>query len=119
MTMLRLFILAVAIALGTVLAPWWVVPLLGLGYGVVSRETTSPGMVAAVAGALGWGGYLALIAFGGAPVGRLASDLAEAMGLPGGVPILATLAFPALLAGTAAWLGARVGAPVDRGPHRR
>jgi hypothetical protein len=65
--------------------------------------------VAALAAAAAWGGYLAIVAFGGAPVTRFAADLAQAMTLPSWAPHVATMVFPALLAGPAAYLAARIG----------
>ncbi|MGQ0650205.1 MAG: hypothetical protein ACT4P7_21895 [Gemmatimonadaceae bacterium] len=107
MTFLHLVILALTIALGTVLLGWWAVPVLAALYGLVARETRRPGLVAAVAAAAAWGGYLSILSFGGAPVSRFAGDLAHAMSLPVWAPHLATMLFPALLAGPAAWLSAR------------
>lgn len=109
MSVLRFLILAVVIALGTVLVDWWVVPIIGLAYGLVSRKTHLPGAVAAFAGAVAWGGYLAIVGFGGAPVGAFGASLARSLEMPVWAPHVATLVFPALLAGTAAYLGARVG----------
>lgn len=112
MTVLRMVILAVAVALGTVLVAWWVVPILGAVFGLLSRKSASPGLVAALGGALGWGGYLAIVSFG-APVGEFGRQLGQAMQLPSWAPMAATLLFPALLAGPAAWLTARVGSKTD------
>lgn len=109
MTALRILMLAIAIALGTILVGWWTVPIVALVYGVLLRGSAHPGATAAAGGAMAWGGYLGLAVIGGAPVGGFASSLAAAMQLPGGIPLVATLLFPALLAGLAAYLGARVG----------
>jgi hypothetical protein len=109
MSALRFLILAVVIALGTVLVDWWIVPVVGLAYGLVSRRSKAPGTVAALAGAVAWGGYLAIIGFGGAPVGSFGGNLARSLELPAWLPHVATMVFPALLAGSAAYLGARVG----------
>ncbi len=109
MAILRLLMLAIGIALGTVLLAWWVVPVVAAAYGFVMHRTTRPGFTAAGSGALAWGGYLALASVGGAPVGSFAASLATSMQLPGWAPLVATIAFPALLAGTSAYLGARVG----------
>ena len=94
MAILRMLILAIVIALGTILLAWWAVPLVAAVYGVLMHRTRRPGLTAAV---------------GGAPVGRFGSALAASMQLPGWGPLTATLVFPALLAGLAAYLGARVG----------
>ncbi|MBL8959689.1 MAG: hypothetical protein JNJ98_07550 [Gemmatimonadetes bacterium] len=119
MTALRLVILAVAMTLGTVLLHWWVVPVLAFAYGVVARDTARPAVLAMVAAAVAWGGYLAILSFGGAPVGRFGADLASAMQLPSPVPLLATLLFPAAMAGPAAYLGSRLVAGPGRVPGRR
>lgn len=109
MSLLRWLILAVAIALGTVLVGWWVVPILAAGYGLLVRDTARPGLTAATAATaamVGWGGYLQIVSFGGGPVMGFARDLAHAMNLPAWGPHVATLGFPALLAGSAAFLAA-------------
>jgi hypothetical protein len=108
-TVLRVLMLAIVIALGTVLAGWWAVPIVALLFGLLMRGSPAPGTTAAASGALAWGGYLGLAAAGGAPVGRFAASLAASMQLPGWAPLLATLVFPALLAGLSAYLGARAG----------
>ena len=110
MFVIRLVIVAVCIALGTVILGWWTVPVLAFIYGVVARGTRKPGSTAAFAAALAWGGYLGITALSGAPVGPLGTRLALSMQLPVWGPFVATLVFPALLAGLASYLGARVGA---------
>lgn len=101
--------LAVGIALGTILLGWWSVPLVALVYGMALRRSRFPGVTAAASAAIAWGGYLGLAVIGGAPVGRFGGELAASMQLPGWVPFAATLVFPAVLAGLASYLGARVG----------
>lgn len=108
MVLLRTLILAIVFALGTVLLGWWVVPLLAIAIGALQHGAPRPGLTAALAAALGWGGYLAVVALGGGPVTSFASSLAASMQLPGWAPLAATLVFPALLAGPAAYLGARM-----------
>jgi hypothetical protein len=110
MSALRILILALFVALGTILIGWWAVPVVALAYGVLARARKRPGAVAALAAALGWGGYLAVMSFGGAPVGALATRLSVSMQLPAWGVLALTLAFPAFLAGTASYLGARLGA---------
>ena len=109
MSILRTIILAVLLALGTVLVAWWAVPLVAAVFGVRTHATRRPGLSAAVAGALAWGGYLGIAALGGAPVVAFGTRLATSMQLSAGVPLTATLLFPAVLAGLASYLGARVG----------
>ena len=110
MTILRMLIIAFVIALGTVLAGWWMVPVVGIAYGLVARGTRRPALLAAAGGALAWGGYLAIAAIGDAPVTSFGAALASAVQLPVWAPIVATLIFPALLAGLASYVGARLGA---------
>jgi hypothetical protein len=50
---------------------------------------------------LAWTGLLAVQALRG-PVGELSRDLGGVLNVPGWVPLLATLVFPAALAGSAA-----------------
>ena len=109
MTVLRTIVLAVLLALGTVLVAWWAVPLVAAAFGAITHATRRPGLSAAVAGVLAWGGYLGIAALGGAPVGVFGVRLAASMQLPGWAPITATILFPAVLAGLASYLGARVG----------
>lgn len=108
MTLLRILILAIVTALGTILLSWWIVPIVAAAYGVTARGTARPGLVAAAGAAAGWGGYLSLLSFAGASMARFAGDLAHAMNLPTWAPHMATLLFPALLAGPAAHLTARL-----------
>lgn len=108
MAALRVIMLALGIALGTVLVAWIAVPVVALAYGLVMYRTGRPGLTAALSGALAWGGYLALASLGGAPVASFAASLASSMQLPGWAPLTATLVFPAVLAGLAAYLGARL-----------
>ncbi len=110
MAILRLLIVAIVLALGTTLVGWWAVPVVALVYGVVMHRTPRPGTTAAAAGALAWGGYLVLASVGGASIRPFAAALGTSMQLPAWAPLVATLVFPALLAGLAAYLGARVGA---------
>jgi hypothetical protein len=111
MGFLRFLILAIAVALGTVVVGWWAVPILGAAYGLLFARTSWPGLVAALGAAAGWGGYLAILGFSGAPVSRFAGDLAHAMTVPTWAPHAATLLFPALLAGPAASLASQLRRP--------
>ncbi|MBK8056381.1 MAG: hypothetical protein IPK33_00460 [Gemmatimonadetes bacterium] len=84
MAILRLLMLAIGIALGTVLLAWWVVPVVAAAYGFVMHRTSRPGFTAAGSGALAWGGYLALASVGGAPVGALPPRWRPRCSSPGG-----------------------------------
>lgn len=100
-------VLAAAFALGTVVVGWWAVPVLGALAGALLGARARPGRWAALAAAVAWIGILAFAAAEG-PVGTLARRLAGAMQLPVWGLYAVTLLFPALLAGTAALLGALV-----------
>ena len=50
MTVLRTIVLAVLLALGTVLVAWWAVPLVAAACGAITHATRRPGFSAAVAG---------------------------------------------------------------------
>jgi hypothetical protein len=108
MTSLRILILAVVVALGTVLLGWWAVPLVAAGHGLAFPRAARPGLTAALAAALAWGGYLAVTTLGGSSVAAFGAALARSLQLPGWGLLAATLAFPALLAGPASYLGARL-----------
>lgn len=98
--------LAAAIVLGTGLFGWWSVPVLALGYGAWRGEETAAAF-AALAALLSWGSLMAWNWLSG-PVLVLAGSLGSVMRLPGWSLILATLLFPAVLAGAAAALGAAI-----------
>jgi hypothetical protein len=76
--------------LGLWLGRWWLLPL------------------AALAGLIGWGAPLVILAFG-APVGRTAAVVGAVLGAPsaigGGVAIVLTLLIGVLLALVGAWAG--------------
>jgi len=95
--------LAAAIALGTALAGWWAVPALGFVYGIW-RGSAATTLSASCAATAGWGALMAVNWFGG-PTVTLSQLLGAVLGVPGWILPLATLAFPALLAGTSAALG--------------
>ncbi|MBV6520667.1 MAG: hypothetical protein MNPFHGCM_00785 [Gemmatimonadaceae bacterium] len=107
--MARILLFALAIALGTVLLGWWSVPLVAAGGGLILGRGRTPGLVAAVGAALAWGGILVVYRISGLPVDTLARRLGGAMGVPASVLIGLTIAFPAVLAGSAAWLGSWLG----------
>jgi hypothetical protein len=94
--------LTAAMALGTWWLGWWVVPVLGAAWGV-ARYGAYPSVTAAVAAALGWTVILGVQAVQG-PMGEVSRTLAGAVGVPGWLPMIATLLFPAGLAAAAARL---------------
>jgi hypothetical protein len=101
--MIVVLIATVAIVIGT----WLGIPIIaaivvGLAVGFVRPRHAARRV--AVAGALAWGGLLAVAALRGDALGSFAFTLGGAMGAPGWAIILVTLLYPALLASSAAWL---------------
>jgi hypothetical protein len=107
----RLLASAAAFALVTALLGWLAVPALGAVLGAVAgrrvRAVRGAGSIAAAA-ALGWAGLLAVDA-ARAPLWPLARRLGGVMTLPPVALLGVTLAFAALLAWSAAVLGAALG----------
>jgi hypothetical protein len=101
---LAVAILALLFAAGTRFLGWWSVPLIAVAYGIA---TSGGAWVAALGAFLAWGGWLGYDAFQG-PVGRLAALLGSIFHAPAAVLLIATLAYPMLLAWSAAMAGAGV-----------
>lgn len=110
----RLLLLALAFALGTVVLGWWAVPVIGLAWGVIDRSRPAAAWIAALAAGLGWDGLLSWAGVEG-PIGRLAAQVGSIMGIPGWGLVVATLLLPMLLAGTAAMVGAGIAGKRERG----
>ena len=107
---LRVAVLAVAFALGTLGFGWWAVPLLAALWGVLARSETGLASVAAALGALlAWGALLLWGATRG-PVAQLAAGLAGVMGVPAGALVIVTLLFPTALAWSASAVAQEVAA---------
>jgi hypothetical protein len=106
-------VLAAAMGLATWWIGWWTVPVVGAAWGLARRGEGFPAATAAVAASAAWTLLLALQAAVG-PVGELSRRLGGVLGAPGWVPLLATVAFPALLAGAAAALTGSLAPPVKR-----
>lgn len=98
-----IFVLVVAIAMAalTWLLGWWGVLLAALIVGLVFRREGGGGWRIALAGSLAWGALLAVDAASG-PLGAVAATLGGVLRVPGFALLLLTLAFPALLAWSAA-----------------
>ena len=97
----RLVLLATAFAIATSVLGWWAVPLVAAVYAVISSAQRSSALACGVAAMLGWGALLAIDAARG-PVGTLAGELAGILQLrPAGVYAV-TIAYPGLLAISAA-----------------
>ncbi|MEJ7812880.1 MAG: hypothetical protein WKG32_20870 [Gemmatimonadaceae bacterium] len=109
-----ILMLAAALALATVVAGWWGVPLAAFAWGVMARSGRRAASSAALAGALAWSALLLWQATRG-PVGTLASRVAGAMQLPAPALVALTLLFPALLAWGATVIGQALAARLGRG----
>ena len=99
---------ALAIAAGTwfggpTLAPVIVGVAIGLGWPRYAARR------AAMAGVLGWSLLLVLAVLRGDALATFSATLGGAMNVPGWVLFLATLAYPAILASSAAWLAQLIG----------
>ncbi len=103
-TVIRLLLLAAAVALGTQ-AVGWVAPAgVGLLWGVVGGDTRRPVLVGAAAAVAGWAGLLVSHAIWG-DLGALLSRLGGVVGLPWPVLLGAPLLLGASSCGLAAWCG--------------
>lgn len=101
MQLSRLVLLATAFAIATFVAGWWAVPLVAAGYAAITTAQRSVALVSGVSAMLGWGALLAITASRW-PIGTLAVELGGVLNMrPMGVYAV-TLAFPGLLAISAA-----------------
>jgi len=101
MQLARLVLLATAFAVATFALGWWAVPLVAAGYAAITTAQRGSAILSGVAAMLGWGALLAITASRG-PVGTLAAELGGVLQLrPIGVYAV-TIAFPGLLAISAA-----------------
>ena len=107
--MIFVLFVATAIASLTWLIGWWGVLLAALIIGYVFRAEGGGGWRIALAAALSWGALLLIDVLGG-PFGILSHRLGGVMKLPPIVLVLVTIAFPALLA----WSAATVVAALSR-----
>jgi hypothetical protein len=106
MRTLSVLLLAMVLAVATLFVGWWSVPVVAFVWGLaVARLMRRPAGAAALAAALAWAALLGVDALGGrlAGLGTLFGAIAK---LPPGVFFALSLAFPALLAWSAAALGA-------------
>ncbi len=86
---------------------WWLTPIAGLIIGLLLRPARLAILVALLAGGLGWGLPLAILAFS-APVGPIAAAVESVIGLTatGGVFIIVlTVALGCVLCVVGAWVG--------------
>jgi hypothetical protein len=105
--MIDVIVLAAAFATGTWYVGWWSIPVLALAWGWWVGSSRRPAARSALAAPLAWIGFLVNDAVVG-PAGRLARTLGTAMHVPPLVLIIVTLVFPAVLAWSAATVGAEV-----------
>jgi hypothetical protein len=108
-------VLAGVMGLATWWIGWWTVPVVGAAWGVSRRGEGFPAATAAVAASLSWALLLALQAVHG-PVGDLSRRLGGVLSVPGWVPLLAAIVFPAVLAAAAAALTGSLAPPARRDP---
>ncbi|MBA3853140.1 MAG: hypothetical protein C0503_01925 [Gemmatimonas sp.] len=93
--------LLLALVLGTYAFDWLAVPVLAAAFAWVRREDASVPLLASVAGAASWMLLLVWQSMSGSVV-EVARVVGEAMQVGGGPLLALTIAFPALLAGSAA-----------------
>lgn len=105
----RILIVALVCALVTQWLGWRALPAVGFAYGVLDRNAHARGTIAALGAALGWTAILTLDAGRGGDVVAIATRLGAVLHVPALVFLLITLAFAAVLCGTAAVLGSAIG----------
>jgi hypothetical protein len=103
--------LALAMAAATWIA-WWLVPVVAAAFGVIARKQPGSALVAGISAMIAWAGLLAAVSTQG-PVGTVASTIGGLLQIrPVGVYAL-TIAFPGLLASTAAVVARAVASARD------
>jgi hypothetical protein len=98
---LRVFLLALSYGIGTWILGWWAIPLFSLAAALAARGVRYQALTSAGAATLAWGAILAWNGIRG-DVWSFASIAGGTMGVSGPILVLLTLAFPALLAWSAA-----------------
>jgi hypothetical protein len=99
--LLRLFFLADAFAIATFVLGWWAVPLVAAIYAVISASQRGSAVISGIAAMIAWAALLAITAAQG-PVGTLAAELGGVLKLSSLAVYAVTIAFPGLLAVSAA-----------------
>lgn len=112
----QLVLVAVVCAAGTLWLGWPTVVVTGFVYGLFCSRVRARGFIAALGAALAWVGLLGAELARGADIRMVATRIGAVMHVPAIVLLLLTLVFGAILAGTAAVLGAAIAAAVTR-PH--
>jgi hypothetical protein len=93
--------LLLALTLGTFAFDWYSVPVIAAAFAWIRRGDATVPLLASIAGASSWLVLLAVQSFAG-PIAIVARVVGEAMQVGAAPLMLLTLAFPALLAGSAA-----------------
>jgi hypothetical protein len=101
MLLVRLALLAAAFAVATFVLGWWAVPLVAAIYAVISSAQRGSAVLSGIAAMIAWGVLLAITAAQG-PVGTLAAELGGVLKLKPLAVYAVTIAFPGLLAVSAA-----------------
>jgi hypothetical protein len=102
--------LLAALTLGTYAFDWLAVPVIAAAFAWIRRDDATIPLLASVAGAAAWGLLLLWQSTEGS-VAEVARVVGEAMQVGGGPLLGLTIAFPALLAGSAARLVRGLGGP--------
>lgn len=113
----RIVLVAIVCASATMWLGWVSIPCIGFIYGMSDRRARARGSIAAIGGALGWIALLGAEAARGADMRAVAERMGAVMQIPGVAFAIATLAFAALLCGTAAALGVAAGDMATRQLH--
>jgi len=103
--MMTMLLLALAVAGGTWIGGWWMVPLLAAGWGF---RSALPAWRAGLAAAAGWA--ILILTLPWPALGRLAPRLGAMVGAPGWVALGLSPAFALVLG----WSGARLGRTLRR-----
>lgn len=101
MTYPRTLVVALATIVGTLLLGWWFVAPVGAVAGWVVPRARAAALEAGTGAALGWAVILGASALRG-PVWTVAERVGPVFGVPSGAFVAIALAFPALLAASAA-----------------
>jgi hypothetical protein len=98
---IRLLLLAGAFAAATAAVGWWGVAVVAASWGVIARARRASALESGLAALVAWGALLAIGAARG-PIGSLAALIGSDLRIRPVSVYVVTLAFPALLALTAA-----------------
>lgn len=93
--------LLIALTLGTFAFDWISVPVIAAAFAWIRRDDRTVPLLSSLAGAASWMVLLAVQSLAG-PIAEVARVVGEAMQVGAGPLVVLTLAFPALLAGSAA-----------------